>query len=488
MLMLAAILCPMIGGGLLALWRPRDRRTRQDYVIGVACTTAVLSLCSISVALNHPPMVLIRLNDHLSVAFQVDGLSGIFAGMVSLLWPLACLYAVEYMSREGGENRFFTFYLIAFGVTLGIAFSANVLTMYFFYELLTLATLPLVMHGMDGKARYAGKVYLVYSMSGAALGFIAMVFLLQYGGEMFQFGGTVSVGDMNTDILLVAYVLGFFGFGVKAAVFPGHKWLLRASVAPTPVTALLHAVAVVKAGVFAVVRLTWYGFGPDLIRGTWAQDIIMAAAVFTIVLGSAKALQTQHLKRRLAWSTISNLSYVLLGVTTLTQAGLIAGITHMVFHAVLKITLFFGVGAIHYKMHRDFVPDIEGCGALMPVVFASFSTAALGLMGIPPLAGFSSKWMLATACVDLKSTMGYLGTAALAASAILTALYLTQIIMLAYFPKQNRAISVKIPKRARRDPGIRMTLPLGVLSVVSVMLGLCANSVAGSISGLLLGL
>ncbi|MGE4277892.1 MAG: complex I subunit 5 family protein [Lawsonibacter sp.] len=487
MLMLCAIVLPMFGGALLPVWHPKNRRQRQNYVVGLACATAVLAMMAISAGTGGAPFVFLQLNPHLSVAFRVDGLSCVFGTMVALLWPLACLYAIEYMSREGGENRFFAFYLATFGVTLGIAFSANILTMYFFYELLTLVTLPLVMHGMDGKARYAGRVYLVYSMSGAALGFIAMVFLLQYGGSMFRFGGTVSVGNLDVNLLLAAYVLGFFGFGVKAAVVPGHKWLLRASVAPTPVTALLHAVAVVKAGVFAVIRLTWYGFGPELLRGTWAQTVVMAAAIVTIVFGSAKALQTQHLKRRLAWSTISNLSYILLGVTTLTTAGLVAGLTHMVFHAVLKITLFFGVGAIHFKLHRDFVPDIEGCGPLMPVVFATFTTAALGLMGVPPLAGFSSKWLLATSCADLNTPLGYLGTAALIVSAILTVLYFMQIVMLAYFPRQNRAISVKIPKLARRDPGKRMTLPLTVLALASVALGLWANWVVGMISHLVIG-
>ena len=280
-------------------------------------------------------------------------------------------------------------------------------------------------------------------------------------------------------------MLGFFGFGVKAAVFPGHKWLLRASVAPTPVTALLHAVAVVKAGVFAVVRLTWYGFGPDILRGTWAQDLVLAAILFTIVFGSSKALQSKHLKRRLAWSTISNLSYVLLGVMTLSTAGLVAGMTHMVFHAVLKITLFFGVGAVHYKMHRDFVPDIEGCGPLMPVVFSTFTVTALGLMGVPPLAGFTSKWLLATSSVALGTPLGYLGGAALIASAILTALYLMQIVMLAFFPRQHRAISVRIPRQARRDPGVRMTIPLVVLALASVILGLMAQEVYLGISRLL---
>ena len=487
MLILCSIILPILGGALLPFLRPRDRRARQDYVVGVSCTASVCSLLAAFTQVNGGPQILLRLNDHLSVAFQVDGMSFVFGVMVSLLWPLACLYAIEYMSREGGEDRFFAFYLAAFGVTLGIAYSANILTMYFFYELLTLVTLPLVMHSMDGKARYAGRVYLVYSMSGAALGFISMVFLLQYGGALFQFGGSVSGDGVNQNLLLTAYVLGFFGFGVKAAVCPFHKWLLRASVAPTPVTALLHAVAVVKAGVFAVARITWYGFGPDLIRGTWAQTLILAAVIITIVYGSSKALQTQHLKRRLAWSTISNLSYILLGIATLTTAGLVAGLTHMVFHAVLKITLFFGVGAVHYKMHRDFVSDIEGCGALMPVVFATFTAAALGLMGVPPLAGFSSKWMLACAAVDLKSLPGYLGAAALAVSAVLTALYLMQIVLLAFFPRQNRAISVKIPRRARRDPGPLMTLPLVVLAGASLVLGLGANWVVRSLSSLILG-
>lgn len=488
MLMLCTILFPIVAGGMLYLWKPADRRWRQDYVLFSAIATAALAALSIFNLLGEEPFTLLQLNERLSIALRIDGLSAIFGIMVSVLWPLASLYGIEYMSREGKEIRFFAFYLTAFGVTLGIAFSANILTMYLFYELLTLTTLPLVMHSMDGKARYAGKVYLVYSMSGAALGFIAMVFLLQYGGPFFQFGGSLTIPeDLDNNILLVAYVLGFFGFGVKAAVFPGHKWLLRASVAPTPVTALLHAVAVVKSGVFAVVRLTWYGFGPILLSGTWAHHLIMMAAAFTIVYGSAKALRTQHLKRRLAWSTVSNLSYVLLGVTTLTTAGLIAGLTHMVFHAVLKITLFFGVGAVHYKVHRDFVPDIEGFGPVMPVVFGTFTITGLGLIGVPPLAGFSSKWLLATSCTQLETVWGYIGAAALITSAILTALYLMQIVLLAFFPRQNRSLSVRVPRRARRDPNFRMTFPLMSLAIFSVVLGISSERVFALIQQLLLG-
>ena len=486
MLMLSSILIPILGGMLLPLWRPGNRRTRQDYVLAVSCLTALLALLAVFTGTGEEALVLLRLGGHLSVAFRVDGLSAVFAVLVSLLWPLASLYALEYMSREGREDRFFAFYLAAFGVTLGVAFSANIVTMYFFYELLTLATLPLVMHSMDGKARYAGRVYLVYSMSGAALGFISMVFLLQYGSGLFALGGGLAAEGVDPNLLLTAYVLGFFGFGAKAAVFPFHTWLLRASVAPTPVTALLHAVAVVKAGVFAVIRVTWYGFGPDLVRGTWAHGLILAAVIFTILMGSCKALRTRHLKRRLAWSTVSNLSYVLLGVALLTLAGLLAGLTHMVFHAVLKITLFFGVGAIHYKMHRDYVDEIEGCGPLMPVVFATFTAASLGLMGVPPLAGFSSKWMLATSATALAAPLGYLGAAALAVSAVLTALYLMEIVLLAFFPRQSRALSVKVPRRARRDPGVRMLLPLTVLALASIVLGLGASQVVEGLRALIL--
>ena len=264
MLMLAAILLPIGAGLALYLWQPFNRRVRQDYVLGAACLTTLLALFALFGQGSGTPLELLDLGGGLRIVLRVDGMSRIFGALVSLLWPVACLYAQDYMSREGRENRFFAFYLASFGVTLGIAFSANVLTMYLFYELLTLATLPLVMHGMDSKARYAGRIYLTYSMCGAALGFVSMVFLVQHGADLFQMGGSIVVGAENQEALRLAYVLGFFGFGVKAAVIPGHKWLLRASVAPTPVTALLHAVAVVKAGAFAVTRITWYGYGPDL--------------------------------------------------------------------------------------------------------------------------------------------------------------------------------------------------------------------------------
>ena len=474
------ILLPiLLGIGLLCL-QPRSRRVRSSYIMAAVLVTSVLSLSCIALTLLRGEQalacILVSFSESFSISLRIDGASMVYGGIVSVLWPLVTAYALDYMSHEGHENRFFSFWLMAYGVVLGIAYSEDFLSLYLFYELLTLATLPLVMHGMDEKARYAGRQYVVYSLSGASFAFIGMVFLLNYGvGHLnFTYGGVLDpsliAGHENT--LLIVFVAAFFGFGVKAAIFPFYKWLPDASVAPTPVSALLHAVAVVKAGVFAVIRLTYYGFGCDFLRGSWAQTVVMTAAVVTIVYGSAMALRTPHLKRRLAYSTVSNLSYILFSVTLMTPAGLVGGLSHMVFHAVIKITLFFCAGAIIYKTHREYVYQLDGFGRAMPVTMAAFTIASLGLMGIPPLAGFVSKWGIATAAVETGMPLAYAGVAALIVSALLTALYLMAVVLRAYFPAKGfDPASVKEVE----DPNRLMTVPLLVLSAASVLLGLCAS-------------
>ena len=480
MWMLLAISLPMLAGGALAAWRPKDRTARQNFVVGSACLTAVCALAAVFTLRGEEPLVLLSMGEKLTIAFQVDGLSCIFAALVSVLWPLASLYAVEYMSREGSENRFFVFYLISFGVTLGIAFSANVLTMYLFYELLTLATLPLVMHHMDGKARYAGRKYLVYSLSGAAFAFIGIVFLLNYGvGHLnFTYGGILdqSLAAGNERTLELVFVAAFFGFGVKAAVFPFHGWLPDASVAPTPVSALLHAVAVVKAGAFAVLRLIYYGFGADFLRGSWAQTVVMTAAIVTIVYGSARALRTPHLKRRLAFSTVSNLSYILFALTLMTPAGMVGGMTHMVYHAFTKITMFCCAGAIILKSGKEYIYEMEDFGRAMPVVFATFTVSSFALIGMPPLGGFAGKWMIAEAAVASVNPLAYAGIAALILSTLLTTLYMLTIVVRAYFPvgELDRAALARV-----HDPARTMWIPLVLLTASGVILALLSNEVIG---------
>ena len=406
------------------LAKPFENRTKMRYfTITIVVINTVLSIFSI-LNYQHTYVNIIQFSDHIKIAFKIDGLSKVFGTMVAILWPATTLYAFEYMSHERDEQRFFTFFVMSFGVTMGIAFAANMFTMYLFYELLTLATLPLVIHEMDAKAFHAGKMYIIFMMSGAALAFIGLVIIICYGETTdFYFGGTLNylaVRD-NENILRLVYVLSFFGFGVKAAVFPLFMWLPTASVAPTPVTALLHAVAVVKSGAFAIIRLTYFSYGTYLLKGTWAQYVIMATALITILIGSTMALKTSHIKRRLAYSTISNLSYILFSVSLMTQEGLASGLLHMVYHAVIKITLFFCTGAILVQTGRQYVKEIEGIGMKMPIIFACFTVCGFGLVGVPPFAGFHSKWNIAVSAVRAHNPLAYAGIYVLIISALLTA-------------------------------------------------------------------
>ena len=316
-MLLISILLPVLGAVALFIWRPRDVRACHALTMtATLATSACVAWCIFTPGAH--PITLLKLSDLLSISFKLDGLGRVFGGLVAFLWPLSTLYAFEYMAHEGGENHFFGFYLLSYAVTLGIAFAEDLMTLYIFYELLTLATLFLVMHGMKPQAVYAGRKYVYYSLGGAAMAFLALATVMHFtGNSNFVAGGIPALKSAPMELLLPMFVLGFLGFGVKAAIFPFHDWLPAASVAPTPVTALLHAVAVVKAGAFAVIRLSHYCFSPDLMRGTWAQTVCLIVAMFSIVFGSAMAVRERHMKRRLAYSTMSNLSYVLLGALLL---------------------------------------------------------------------------------------------------------------------------------------------------------------------------
>lgn len=408
----------------------------------------------------------------LSICFKVDGMGIVFAGLVSALWPFATLYAFEYMTKEEHEKIFFLFYTMTYGITLGIALSANLLTMYFFYELLTLVTVPLVMHTLTREAILASRKYLYYSLGGAAFAFIGLIMIIIYGTTTdFILGGVLDlakIGD-RTNVLLFIYVMAFLGFGVKTAVFPFNSWLPQAGVAPTPVTALLHAVAVVKSGAFAIIRLTYYSFGVDFLKGTWAQTTVMLVVMFTIVYGCSRAVKETHLKRRLAYSTISNLSYILFGVTIMTPLGLVGALTHLIFHAVIKICSFFCAGAIIHQTEKQYVHELDGMGYKMPCVCGIFTVSALALMGVPGLAGCISKWNLAFAAVESGNPVAYFGIACLLVSALLTAIYMLTIVVRAFFPgKDFDDSSIKEFK----DPNWKMLLPLFVFVFFIIAFGL----------------
>lgn len=470
-MMVVAVLLPMFGGILIPLLPFRKRNVMAFYIEIIVLITSALTF----LLMLHPSedaFVLFRFTGQLSISLKLDAAGSVFAAILAFLWPFATLYSFEYMKHEEHEKVFFMFYTITYGVTLGIAMAEDIVTMYFFYEMLTMVTLPLVLHTLSREAVLASRTYLYYSLGGAAFAFIGMIFILIYGSTSnFTPGGVLDMAALGekADLLLFVYVLCFCGFSVKAAMCPFCAWLPRAGVAPTPVTALLHAVAVVKAGAFATMRITYFSFGTELLRGTWAQNVVMALTIFTIVFGCSRALKETHLKRRLAWSTVSNLSYILFGIVLMTPLGLTGAFSHMLCHAVMKICSFFCAGAIIYKTDRIYIHQMDGLGRKMPKVFTIFTISSFALMGVPGLCGFISKWNLAKGAVESRNPLAYAGLGAILISALLTAIYMLTIVVRAFFP--GKAFDYGTVADAE-DPNWMMILPLVVFVIVMFLIGL----------------
>ena len=481
---LAAIALPILGSLLIPAVPFRKRQSMCLYIeLLVLLTSGIVAL--LLAGGKTQVFEVVHFVGDLSISFKIDGLTMVFAGLIAVLWPLATLYAFEYMEHEGHEKPFFMFYTMTYGVTLGIAFASDMVTMYFFYELLTLVTVPLVMHALNRESILAVRRYLYYSIGGAAFALMGMIFLISYGDSCeFALGGVMgpSVLRQHGDLLLWIYFFSFMGFGVKAAVFPLSSWLPQAGVAPTPVTALLHAVAVVNAGAFAILRLTYYSFGTEFLRGTWVQDACMALTMFTIVYGCSRAVKETHIKRRLAWSTVSNLSYILFGATIMTPAGMVGALAHFVFHGFMKICSFLCAGAFMHQTGKTHVYHMDGMGKKMKLVFGCFTVSALGLMGVPGLAGFISKWNLTAAAVESGNPLAYGGIACLLLSALLTAIYMLGVVVRAYFPKAETAAN------EAADPGWQMCLPLVVCAAAVVIFGLFSEPLIGFFRDIALGI
>ncbi len=538
-LLAVPVFLPIVAGvALLAMngWIRKEKRERtmQWLVEALVLVNSLLVAWLIAGCGGRSgSLVLFRLYGQLTVMFRMDRMGSFFAGLVAFLWPLATLYAFEYMEHDERRPAFFAFYTISYGVTLGVALAGNLVTMYVFYEMLTFATFPLVMHPMTTEAARATRQYLYYSIGGAAFAFIGLVTVLAYsaiGTTGFVPGGMIdpAAAAEHRNLLLFVYVLAFFGFGVKAAVFPLHDWLPKAAVAPTPVTALLHAVAVVKSGAFAVLRFTYFSFGTEILRGTWAQWIVMAAALVTITYASTMAVKEVHFKRRLAYSTISNLSYILFGASMMSPLGLAAALIHLLAHAFMKISAFFCAGAVMHHTGKNYIYELDGMGYRMPVTFACFTISSLSLMGIPLFAGFISKWSLCEAALSLGSEMSggaggavgqvlpYIGVAVILYSALMTGIYMLSVVVRAYFPgfvqqvkeavaggsaRKAAAVGaeagitaagagaaavigaahgqndVGIKKEGNQDPSWLMLLPLVIFAVAIVAVGIHAGPV-----------
>lgn len=482
-LFLAALGLPLLTGAVLCLFRDREGPGPGRFALLATALSSVL-VWTLILQAGEEPHILLRFTDALTFCLRFDGLGRYFAGILASLWPLTVIYAQAYLEGKPRLGSFFGFFTLSYAMSLGVSMAGNLFSLYVFYEMLTLATAPLVLYPMSPRALRATRSYLVFSLGGAAFGFAAMTWLLSVGaGGYFSLGGLLP-GKVDENTGRLFFLLGFLGFGVKAAVFPLHVWLPRATVAPTPVTALLHAVAVVKAGAFAVIRLSWFCFDPARLRGSWGQMLALGLCCFTLLFGSVMALKQVHWKKRMAYSTVANLSYILFGVLLLIPAGLQAGLIHMAAHAAIKILTFFCAGAVYCRTGIEYHTELGGLGRKMPVTFACYSLGALALTGIPPLYGFVSKWYLLTAAAEADTAVAYAGIGALLISALLTAIYMLVPAVRAWFPRQGG----ENPRLdSFREADWRMTLPHILLALAVLTLGLYAQPVvaaAARIAGL----
>lgn len=484
--LLWAILLPFCAGVLLFALKLKTYKAVCVYTGAVTLATSLLSWAMILFG-REESFPIFRFANGLLFTLNFDSLGRFFAGIIATLWPLTVLYAFDYMKNEPRQKTFFAFFTMAYGVTLGISMAGDLFTMYCFYELLTLTTAPLVIHYFDRRSVRATRTYFVFSLGGAAFGFASMIFLVSNGADgNFTFGGLLGAYPYGKPFVTeIFYFLGFLGFGVKAAIFPLHHWLPKASVAPTPVTALLHAVAVVKSGVFAVMRLTYFSYGTDLLRDTWVKPAAMLIAIFTLFYGAARAVKEPHWKRRLAYSTVANLSYILFGVMMMTPEGFSAGLLHMAFHAEIKILAFFCAGAVLQYTGREYVYELDGLAKKMKITFACFLVSALALVGIPPFSGFVSKWSLLTAAAQSGDVLAYIGAGVLLLAALLTAIYMFTSLRRAYFPdKESDFASLE----GIREASPLMTVPILILALAILLTGVFASPIAAATGAIAAGM
>ncbi|WP_066497240.1 proton-conducting transporter membrane subunit [Abyssisolibacter fermentans] len=465
--LLLPIFFPLLMAQLKNIIKFKNKKNRNFFLYFTVITNLLIIIALIK-SNEKVNVHFVKISSFLDIYFKIDKLSVLFALLVSILWIFTTTYSISYMKHEKGEKRFFTFFIATLGITLGIAFAGNLFTLYIFYELLTLSTFPLVIHAESKDALYSGKKYLIYSFSGATLVLLGMMILYSFTGNLdfTNRGVLANIMYANRDMMLI-YIVMFVGFGVKAAMVPFHSWLPAAMVAPTPVSALLHAVAVVKSGIFALIRITYYIFGAEVVEATRANIYLSIMVVLTILLGSILALHQDNLKKRLAYSTISQLGYILLGIVLLNKSALIGALMHLINHAVIKITLFFCAGSIYVQTHKKYISQLQGIGKSMPITMGCFAIASISLIGIPPTNAFVSKWYLALGGLDNKVIFPII----ILLSAFLTAMYILPVIITSFFHKKDQENIEKV------EAEFNMLIPITILTGIIVFLGLFPNVV-----------
>ncbi len=433
---LAAVLISLLGAIPIML---SDRRPnlRESWTILIAFTKVMIVASMLPTVLNGGGFVftIAEVIPNVPIELRVDAMGMFFALVASILWLFTSLYSIGYMRAldEHDQTRYFASFAVAISATLGVAFSANLLTLYLFYEMLSLSTYPLVTHHNDAEAKTSGRKYLTYIL-GTSIGLAlpAMLIVYSFAGTLdFKIGGILAGTGATPQTLALVLILFLFGFA-KAGLMPFHGWLPAAMVAPTPVSAFLHGVAVVKVGVFSILRVIFHIFGPDLLFEVNLGVVITTIASITILTASLVALTQDNLKRRLAYSTIGQLAYMILGAGMLTAAGMTGGLLHIAMHAFGKITLFFCAGAIYVAAGKKYISQMDGLGRRMPLTYLAFMLGSISIIGMPPLGGFISKWNLVIGAVNGDQLILLL---VLLTSTLLNAAYFMPIVYRGFFAK-----------------------------------------------------
>jgi len=469
LLPLIIVLVPAVGALLIACTGERRANLRELWSVAAGVVMFALTALMIPEVLagTTPGSVLFRILPGVELAFRVDAFGLLFALGASFLWVVTSFYSIGYMRtlEEHAQTRYFACFALALSTTVGVAFSANLFTLFVFYEGLTFVTYPLVAHKETDEARAGARKYLVYLLGAAKVCLLpAIILIYNVAGTLeFRSGGIIGAEQVTVQptLLLMIFALFLFGFA-KNALMPLHSWLPAAMVAPTPVSALLHAVAVVKTGVFSTLRVFLFIFGADAMRGIGADQLALAVASVTILTASLLALGQDNLKARLAFSTVSQLSYIILGAALLNASGVMGGVAHITNHAVSKITLFMCAGSIYASTHKTEISQMSGIARRMPWTMAAFGLASLSIVGIPLTSGFVSKWNIALGTVDGHSLV-LLGVLLL--SSLLSAAYLGPVVYKAYFEEEPADA-----EEIREVPW--MVAPLVISAAASLLLGI----------------
>jgi len=469
---LLAVLVTLIGALLIVFTGERHRNLREFWTILVSVLKFVIVISMVPFVLKGRVLeyTIITLTQGVSLQFRVDQFGLFFGVLASALWIATSVYSIGYVRglNEHAQTRYFFNFALCLSATMGIAFAGNLLTLFIFYEILTVATYPLVAHKETEDAIMGGRKYLAYTLTAGVVILFAIIFIYTLTGTLDFKPGGFLLGRGQSATLIFLFVLLILGFGVKAALMPMHEWLPTAMVAPTPVSALLHAVAVVKAGVFGCLRIILYVFGPELLHNLDLWLILAYFAAFTVIVSGMYALAQDNLKKRLAFSTINNLAIIVMGAALLTPSAITGSIFHMGSHGFMKITLFFVAGAIYVKTHKENISELDGLGRQMPVTMGAFAIGAMGIAGTPPVCGFISKWYLALGSLEAKEIVFLF---VLLISALLDVAYFFPIIYNSFFKSPTEATNPHFD-----EAPAMMVVPLVITAIISLILGIFPNA------------